>query len=629
MEEIISTLVSPHVDLNGQPITRERRSGHPVCWFDEILGGKTEGEPEARGILFPDGLGHGEGTQPLTLLIAGPPGSGKTTLATELAYRWAKTPQKWPGDSRKRKAHTIYLTTESSYQPFVANAGKFGWQRTVFRRAGQGGPPDRDARILVFDRLNALRMTPPDETPGSSALAKWLTPDRLGKWAGATDVVIIDSLNVLPTLREQRALFERVTTAFLDPKAGTAWGTRLLILVLNTRRKSTTYAHWEYVADLAVLLRRRVVARYLTYTLEIVKARFQDNALGEHVLKVVPPPRTTNPYPETAQPPGIHLHPSVHWHMSPAGQFVPGSQAEARRLSVSDASWALELRAIVAPEREGRHFPRAATTLITGDRGTMKSHVGYHFLLDGALAYNERSLVIALRGEVESVREVLWSVAQVEYPSLAPKVGKAKLSRLIDVLPVRPGCITPEEFLERVLRMVDSDGAEKVARVLFVAQDRLGVRFPLCARQSLFLTTLMDMLRDRGAATVAIGVDEGQEGGDAQGLAANAELVVSARHVTLPRNAFDYVTSGWGARPGRTPLNQYDLPDLDKLCPVPPFAYPLSSGEPLVPAVHLRVVRIPGGRPSGQRGILGREPDGRLTLTPLPRWFPPPSPMIG
>src|SRR5687768_4238760 len=88
------------------------REGDPVFWLDQILGG---------GFVLPT---MSTSSRALTILLAGPPGTGKSTLALELCYRWGfeNITGKTLGPLR-----TLYLTSEA-HEPWMrSNANALGW----------------------------------------------------------------------------------------------------------------------------------------------------------------------------------------------------------------------------------------------------------------------------------------------------------------------------------------------------------------------------------------------------------------------------------------------------------------------------------------------------------------------
>ena len=81
----------------------------PLSWFDELFHG---------GILCPDPEG---GQRAITVLLTGPPGTGKSTLAMEMCVRLAK--RNFPEMSNKK---ALYLASEG-YPPWIMrNAVSFG-----------------------------------------------------------------------------------------------------------------------------------------------------------------------------------------------------------------------------------------------------------------------------------------------------------------------------------------------------------------------------------------------------------------------------------------------------------------------------------------------------------------------
>jgi predicted ATP-dependent serine protease len=98
-----------------------------TCWLDELFEG---------GIVLPE-TGEG-GKKALTMLLSGPPGTGKTTFAMELCCRLAESPRRTNEqslDEVKRPLKSLYLTTESHKDWMMQNVRSFGWPSV--RHVGQ------------------------------------------------------------------------------------------------------------------------------------------------------------------------------------------------------------------------------------------------------------------------------------------------------------------------------------------------------------------------------------------------------------------------------------------------------------------------------------------------------------
>ncbi len=77
---------------------------------------------------------------------------------------------------------------------------------------------------------------------------------------------------------------------------------------------------------------------------------------------------------------------------------------------------------------------------------------------------------------------------------------------LLKIMYWRPGNITPEEFVDRLIREIgevdDSDQESRYERVVFDEVSQLRQRFPLLARSQLFLPTLIDTFKAVGMTSL-------------------------------------------------------------------------------------------------------------------------------
>ena len=104
------------VEVNQQD---QREKGFISSWLDELFKG---------GIDVYDTNNQENNDIPITLLIKGPPGSGKTTFALELCYRLAENARRT----------SMYVSLESGSQQIIDNAKRFGWDQDENRASIMG-----------------------------------------------------------------------------------------------------------------------------------------------------------------------------------------------------------------------------------------------------------------------------------------------------------------------------------------------------------------------------------------------------------------------------------------------------------------------------------------------------------
>lgn len=548
------------ISIGGQP-KRE------IAWLDELFLG---------GIRIRAGQ-----TKPLTMLITGPPGSGKTTLALEMAYRLSKN----------SKQFTLYVSTESEANQLIENAKSFGYE-------------DAGDYIIAFDRSERFHEKDPPRGAvaiwGTDQIKKWGTFSRvadaalqdLRSWLGnlpaevvesmvgpptpahraatiATDfsppILIIDSLNILKQEEEAEEFFERFLTA-------ASRGTQLVVFVLDSGGEEEKHKFWEYASDIVLRLGHVYNEEYHVRTLEIVKARYQPHVWGKHQLKIYPSfpskpvpghsdaitRKRAHPYRDEG---GVFVFPSIHYYLSLYKRLGPTGElqfASTRPESLSELT----------------KIPVHRCTAFIGCRGGHKSHLGYLHLLHRIIDEKERALVISLRDDEEMTRATMGIILEHEFPNERRDVADFEKSNHLEILYYHPGYITPEEFFHRVfisVHRLKHQGQEELT-VLFNSLDQLSARFPLCAKEEIFVPGIINLLSGEKITSIFIAVEEAGQPEEQYGLLPMADLVFK-----FHRDVVD-------------------------------------AGETVV----LEIARVAGGQRAGSKGTLELMKDGLLRFSPIP-----------
>ena len=300
-------------------------SSEQTYWFDELFEG---------GIKIPDPGGD----SPITILLNGAPGTGKSTLALEMSYRLANPPT-----PEQKPLRSIYLTTEGHAPWTIEHARQFKWDldKKVFDvassakdLAAEGGShavrilPLKSADDLEYfvKEVDSIRTSRPTDEPSVNKPVRQLfpglaykpspvvqpaepPPHSVGGQGGLSkDILILDNLNAVDTDANKWFQF----TKSLSTK-----GFRVFIIVLDSSHSTEKALAWEYLADIVIHLGRQYPAGYMIRTLEIVKARYQGHVYGRQQMKLVAGSDKFDPrdHPYRTEG-GIFIFPSMHLALS-------------------------------------------------------------------------------------------------------------------------------------------------------------------------------------------------------------------------------------------------------------------------------------------------------------------------
>lgn len=574
-----------------------------VCWLDNLLEG---------GIRLPD-QGEGE-KRALTVLVTGPPGTGKSTFAMELCYRWSQSGALLDASGRRAGngedgLSCLYVTSEAAEAWMREKAGSMGWAtRQFLEGADRDHAPDvplvtiwqttdfsdflqyRDQLSAttrdIFDLLGSLFRLP---NAGSAARVVWrrLGQEQIERRLEIRDpkVLVIDSLNTAEA-DDRAELFRK----FMEL---TFSGPRVLLVILESDPGDAGF--WEYMADLVIRLDRSYLEGYMIRTVEVVKARYQPHVWGAHQLKIYPPAKLDGLTPEQlrrAHPyrkeGGIHIFPSIHYYLSIYKRASPDTTSILSSTSIKSLDGVL-----------GGGLPLRRCTGFVGSRGGHKSHLGYLHLLSKIVepGDDEKALIISLRDDEGLARKTMLTILKQQFPDYRESYEQ-KLQELLEhdkleILYYPPGYITPEEFFHRMymsLQRLKAGNSKARITLLFNSLDQLSSRFPLCARQQIFIPGIIETLSAEKVTSIFIGVEESGQPPEQYGLLSMADALISFhQHEFHTQDYLGHLDDHLGFR---QKLPKAEIAEVEGLLGL------------TRKTVMLRVVRFAGGKEAGAGGIL-------------------------
>ncbi|MCP4607616.1 MAG: hypothetical protein GY845_02720 [Planctomycetes bacterium] len=599
-----------------------------VSWFDELFFGK---------ITFPS-----ISSRPATILLTGPAGIGKSTLALELCYRLADI--KFGKDSsiggKDKPWLSLYLSADMNVEQVYQKACSFGW-KNVSERLYTGSPRQipkdfgtfglvairgaehlkrhmgiaESVKAILSDGLDLLSIVDPSWATSAQAAKKLAEfAYKFGPWRSSgdplrselkriqPDIVVIDSLNTIP-MSEREQYFED----FINASSGR---TKIVIFIMDSLQSKSVTNVWDYICDYLIRLDSVTQKDYYLRNIEIVKARYQDHVLGKQQLRIYPKrclscwnrerdgclgdehkckqaasdKRRAHPYRHEG---GIFIYPSIHYYLSKykrRGHRGAPTFVDTRPKTLNKVVQRTN-------KRQGGLLPKGRCTAFVGRRGGHKSHLGYLHLLHRLQTYNESALVVSLRDDEEMTRRTMCNILRQEFNLEDPKrrIKELEIMDRLEILYYPPGYITPEEFYHRMFLSVyrlKEYSSNNTLTVLFNSLDQLSARFPLCAEQDIFVPGIIASLSGEEATSIFVAVDEPGQPAEQYGLIPMADLVLSFQ------------------------LRKFSLEDyyqhikLARITDEIPSITLVENKNPIKNTVVLQVMRFAGGEMAGAAGIL-------------------------
>jgi KaiC/GvpD/RAD55 family RecA-like ATPase len=500
----------------------------------------------------------------IVILIKGRAGTGKTTLATQIMLgvydymhsigiivqqtenpsckkdgNWIKRipviRQKFMEILGKKHAPIIY-TCEQTADEFKAFIERFKYT----------DESDDNKLYALSSNLNieaincfSLEEDKKEGTGSSSTISYTKWKDNLEKFLYEKQdenvpypVVIVDGFNSFPDAARQTLDTQKIIRKLRDKAA---------ISIVVYEDDTSHHENLNYLADIVISLygeEEQRNPRYYINSLMIEKSRFQQSVLGKHQYKI-----RSN---------GFEVFPSLHYRTHRLDKLQDSLQKSnisikpAKQQDINNGSFSVhkdKCEALVNVYRSScvackyyfdqkgidfelnsdppnpikndnlrisliehilhaeKGIKHGSSIAVLGPRHTFKLQSTLDFIRVGSLN-GEAGLIITLLDSDEHLKKDRESLCG--WLCKASKPNCTDCYENVYVLHLRPGCITPEEFMSILeKRLIEGAKAKKpIRRILIWDIVHLESRFPFFANDPLFLPALIDYLRYNWAITI-------------------------------------------------------------------------------------------------------------------------------
>lgn len=393
------------------------------------------------------------------VLIMGVPGSGKTTIASQMAFAAA------------RAGKTVLLLTALSEptNKLLAHLASF----TFFDRDLIGGP------IQVL----SLQQVLPGGLKATSDEVRAMVRQH------QASLVMLDGFRGMRSVEhDPQGARELLYTL------GTSLGTRgtTLLVTSETDPRDPTFFPETTTADVILGLHYRLEGVRQQRGLEVIKARGSAPMPGLHALSLGRE--------------GASVYPQLEERVAAAllggeAQTQGAARVAASGLPPAVVGHSAERRSFGLPELDALlqgGLTGMSTTLLTGSLGTGKTLLALHFAVAGVQA-GEPVVFLTLRETKEQLRRVTdpFSIGSTFAAALQ---GRHELT-LLEVPPIK---VNPDVIADRLLNILDTTGATRLVIDSVAELERALVRSGDAGRLEEYLAALVRAIQARGVTGLFI-----------------------------------------------------------------------------------------------------------------------------
>jgi KaiC/GvpD/RAD55 family RecA-like ATPase len=438
----------------------------------------------------------------LIILIKGRPGTGKTTLAMQLAIGasvWTEKSikdafQKQVMDRKKQLPSNKKLERKFKLQSCNSLKNLLSRVKDISLFSKEQDKTELEQLLerlkIKKSKANKIKIVD-DPNPADPELPLNPNPYTV-EWAIGINnsimgmqkqrMIIIDGFNLVSEANREIIQIEHLLEVLREK-------TMITVLIYDTEGEKQH--HIDYLADMIISLQQETTdeeSKYMLNYIKINKGRFQNHVLGWHQYKILDA--------------GLVIYPSLHYRSHKFSLLEDRLEASMNSiLNLQTPSKSLGADKSFLSHILGRGYvKKGSCTIVMGARRTWKTMLTLDFLRAGSRK-GEKSLLISLMDNQATIinqRESLCEIRCLENKKKHDfKNCHSKYCyKNVYLFHFRPGCVAPSEFIYYLIKSIEQHRKTKpIERLVFWDLTQLEYRFPLLAKDKLFIPLLMDYLK--------------------------------------------------------------------------------------------------------------------------------------